>query len=185
MRRSAFNDHMATCNTAGACVATNDSPFSFEGHVLVRLLHVGTGKAAVISRENVSLPAGPKVTTRLSPLRLLACRLALELPCADAALACQVSHWFCAGGAAGVAQQRAPPAYAVHHGCPSDRSNFTKTLTGAKVSTATCEAACTVAPACLGFTQYDSDTHKYGRDCWLYDAVPSLAPARGVSFHQK
>ena len=96
-----------------------------------------------------------------------------------------MSHWFCAGGAAGVAQQRAPPAYAVHHGCPSDRSNFTKTLTGAKVSTATCEAACTVAPACLGFTQYDSDTHKYGRDCWLYDAVPSLAPARGVSFHQK
>ena len=62
MRRSTFNDHMATCNSAGACFVTNDAPFPFNGSVSVRILNVATGASANQSRVTVALPTGPKVT---------------------------------------------------------------------------------------------------------------------------
>ena len=62
MRASTFADHMATCNTAGSCFVTNDSPFPFVGSVSVRVLNVLTGVSVNQTLEPVSLPAGPKLS---------------------------------------------------------------------------------------------------------------------------
>ena len=62
MRASTFADHMATCNSAGACFVTNDAPFAFNGSVSVRILNVMTGVSATQSNLIVSLPTGPKVS---------------------------------------------------------------------------------------------------------------------------
>lgn len=62
MRASTFADHMATCNSAGACFVTNDAPFPFNGSVRVRILNVVTGVSTNQSNLLVSLPTGPKVS---------------------------------------------------------------------------------------------------------------------------
>ena len=167
MRASTFNDHLATCNSAGACFVLNDSPFAFDGVVTVRLLNVLTGQAVDVSRTNVSLPPGPKR-----------------------------SHWFCAGASDEAAAEASETsgggaaAYAVRPGTPSDRGNFTKTLTGKGASEKACETACNTDKSCIGFTQYMRDP-RYGQDCWLYSIVPELVstgPAGSyheVGFHQR
>jgi hypothetical protein len=191
MRASTFADHMATCNTAGSCFVTNDSPFPFVGSVSVRVLNVLTGVSVNQTLEPVSLPAGPKL-----------------------------SHWFCAekphasvssgdveddddassstllratAATPGTkhttqgADDDAPAPYKVIAALPSDRNNISKTLAGKAASVAACEAACNADPKCLGFTKYvhGAGPGSWRNDCWLYEVVPSLVSNAAANWHQK
>jgi hypothetical protein len=62
MRASTFADHMATCNSAGACFVANDAPFPFNGSVSVRILNVVTGASFNQTHVAVALPTGPKLS---------------------------------------------------------------------------------------------------------------------------
>ena len=163
LRASTFNDHVATCNTAGACFVTNDSPFPFTGAVEIRVLNVLAGTSANFG-VNTSLPAGPKV-----------------------------SQWFCASpsaanprsapdatDAAAERSGRQAPYTHVAGAVPCNRSSWNEAARG---SIADCEAACDGLPGCLGFT-YDE---WHGVDCWLYPAsvVQKLAADARANWYQK
>ena len=169
MRRSTFNDHMATCNTAGACFVTNDSPFPFQANAEIRLLNVLAGTSTRLALalpdvqggdgSNISLPAGPKV-----------------------------SQWFCAstGGTqmgqdqdAKSVDQEAPYTH-VGGAVPFNATSWNKAVRG---SITGCEVACDGLPGCLGFTYGEW----HGTDCWLYPAsvVTELAASTKAQWYQK
>ena len=154
---------MATCNTAGACFAANDSPFPFQGRTTVRLLNVQSGSSVQMklpaSGANLSLAAGPKVSQwfcasaiRENPLKLSVKTGAAAPKGASAAAA-------------------TPSTYTkVLNVLPLNRSGFTKQLSHATESD--CEAACnSMAAACEGFTYFSW----HGLNCALYPAArPAL-----------
>lgn len=63
MKSSIYANQLASCNSAGACFVTNDSPFAFNGTVSVRLVNAMTGKSAGLSSYTVVLPPGAGVTS--------------------------------------------------------------------------------------------------------------------------
>lgn len=168
LARSTFADHMAACNTAGACWVTNDAPFAFEGTVSLRLLNTVSGDSTAMKNHSALLGPGAGVT-----------------------------HWFCAAAAAtgaGATQastvavgsrpavKEDPKPYARHRGqLPFNRTRYYATL-GSKTNVTTeCEARCSSNATCVGFTRDDQEDTR----CWLYGAVGSLVNHPGFSFYQK
>ena len=120
---STFADQMSTCNTAGACFVTNDSPFPFSGTVTVRLVNLARGTSTDVSKTTVALGPGAGVT-----------------------------KWFCGTEAPSPAQAAAAgEKYAKHaNQIPLDRNSFVSTNVTTESG---CEAACDSMPKCVGFTR--------------------------------
>lgn len=111
---------MSTCNTAGACLIKNDSPFPFKGRWTVRLINVITGASSHLTQKAVALPAGPAV-----------------------------AQWHCATNStvtvasATMGRLTATHNYSLHVGqIPVNRGNYTKGSPLVGASIAKCEQAC-------------------------------------------
>eukprot|EP00040_Diaphanoeca_grandis_P024326 m.133582 g.133582 ORF g.133582 m.133582 type:complete len:1057 (-) comp29683_c0_seq3:38-3208(-) len=61
-KSSTFADQLSTCNTGGACMVTNDSPFAFKGNVNVTLSNLQTGGSTLMVLEPVNLEPGAGIT---------------------------------------------------------------------------------------------------------------------------
>eukprot|EP00040_Diaphanoeca_grandis_P031996 m.192725 g.192725 ORF g.192725 m.192725 type:complete len:1196 (-) comp32480_c0_seq1:201-3788(-) len=66
-RSSTFSDQLSTCNTAGACFVTNDSPFTFNGTVTIVLVNTMTSKSTTLGQHSVNLAAGAGITQWFCP----------------------------------------------------------------------------------------------------------------------
>ena len=151
---------------------TNDSPFTFQGTTVIRLLNVMDGTVAVMrlprNGANVSLPVGPKVsqwfcasdsiTSRAMPVSNMP-----SLPLSHV----RTSH------------RRTAPYTRIPAVVPVNQSGYTKSLRGA--SEADCEAACNTMPVCDGFTYGEW----HGIDCWLYSSVLQLKADPHSIWYQK
>ena len=159
LRRSAFADQLASCNTAGACFVTNSAPHAFVGTVSLSLLNMmdPAGKLIGVANHSISLAAGAGIT-----------------------------RWFCAtpavGSAGTAARTIGQDSYARHQDqIPAIQNGFYMNLNSRVNITAECETSCSANASCEGFTQDD----KVATRCWLYGSVKSVETRAGVSWYQR
>jgi predicted amidohydrolase len=161
LRASTFVDHLATCNSGGACFVTNSAPFAFRGKVEVRLLNTMSGKSAQLKTQVLDLPPGPGVT-----------------------------EWFCADGLrqhstatpGATASGKRQGAYeAFENMLPTARNLTNSSSVG---TLAQCEAECDKNPGCQGFT-HGSVNPAPAQGCYFYFNVKSLTAAPNVEWFQK
>jgi hypothetical protein len=175
MRRSTFNDRMATCNTAGACFVANDSPFPFHGSTSIRLLNVVSGVSVPMrlpaTGANLSLPVGPKVSAWFcasDPATDAASQPTADAASQPAANAASNTVFQTSAAEAPPPVHATTPYMHVANVIPLNRENFTKQLSHA--SEPECEAACNSTLGCEGFTYFSW----HGLNC-AYGALPSLS----------